>query len=190
MAIFNRNHLLALVAAAAITGCTTVPEQTGTESGTDPATAAPVAAEDSSATRYGAGDDSVIGIVKTPDLRVTSEADALLSYTTVYFDFDKANIRPDAYATLKAHAVYLSTNAGARLRLDGHADERGTREYNLALGERRAKAAASYLSANGASRSQLEVVSYGEERPAAMGSNESSWAKNRRVELKYTAVAP
>ena len=188
MAIFNRNHLLALVAAAAITGCTTVPDQTDTTNGTD--TAETATTEDSSATTYGAGDDTVTGSAVTTDFSATSEADALLSYTTVYFDFDKANIRPDAYATLKAHAVYLSANAGARLRLDGHADERGTREYNLALGERRAKAAASYLSANGASRSQLEVISYGEERPAAMGSNESSWAKNRRVELKYTAVAP
>lgn len=187
MAIFNRNHLLALVAAAAITGCTTVPNETGAANGTD--TAATVT-EDSSATTYGAGDDTVTGSAVTTDFSATPEADALLSYTTVYFDFDKANIRPDAYATLKAHAVYLSVNAGARLRLDGHADERGTREYNLALGERRAKAAASYLAANGASRSQLEVISYGEERPAAMGSNESSWAKNRRVELKYTAVAP
>ena len=188
MAIFNRNHLLALVAAAAITGCTTVPDETGAANGMD--NAATETTEDSSATAYGAGDDTVDGSSVTTDFGATSEADALLSYTTVYFDFDKANIRPDAYATLKAHAVYLSTNAGARLRLDGHADERGTREYNLALGERRAKAAASYLAANGASRSQLEVVSYGEERPSAMGSNESSWAKNRRVELKYTAVAP
>lgn len=189
MAILNRNHLLALVAAAAITGCTTVPNETGTANGTDTAPTE-TTTEDSSATTYGTVDDTVKGSSVTTDFSATSEADALLSYTTVYFDFDKANIRPDAYATLKAHAVYLSVNAGARLRLDGHADERGTREYNLALGERRAKAAASYLAANGASRSQLEVVSYGEERPAAMGSNESSWAKNRRVELKYTAVAP
>jgi len=189
MAIFNRNHLLALVAAAAITGCTTVPNETGAANGTDTA-ATETTTEDSSATTYGAGDDTVEGSSVTTDFSATSEADALLSYTTVYFDFDKANIRPDAYATLKAHAVYLSANAGARLRLDGHADERGTREYNLALGERRGKAAASYLAANGASRSQLEVISYGEERPVAMSSNESSWAKNRRVELKYTAVAP
>ena len=130
MAIFNRNHLLALVAAAAITGCTTVPDETGVENGTDNAATATATTEDSSATAYGAGDDTVTGSAVTTDFSATSVVNALLSYTTVYFDFDKANIRPDAYAALKAHAAYLSTNAGARLRLDGHADERGTREYN------------------------------------------------------------
>ena len=189
MAIFTRNHLLALVAAAAMSGCSTVPENSGQAIGSD-ADAPTTTTDTSEVTTQGIGDNSVVGTEVETNYSATPKVNVALSTTTVYFDFDKANIRPDAYLTLKAHAAYLSSNAGARLRMDGHADERGTREYNLALGERRAKAAASYLAANGASRSQLEVVSYGEERPAVMGSNENSWAQNRRVELKYTAVAP
>ncbi|OUS29288.1 peptidoglycan-associated lipoprotein [Gammaproteobacteria bacterium 45_16_T64] len=188
MAIFNRNHLLALIAAAAISGCTTVPDNTGNEQPADNTVSESTGA--SSGVASGIDDDSMTVSSETVGNGSSVGVDVALSITTVYFDFDKANIRPDAYAALKAHAAYLSTNAGAKLRLDGHADERGTREYNLALGERRAKAAASYLAANGATRSQLEVVSYGEERPAAMGASENSWAANRRVELKYTAVAP
>lgn len=188
MAIFTRNHLLALVAAAAMSGCTTVPEDSGQAIGSD--ADATSTTDSSEVMTQGTGDNSVMGTEVETNYSATPKVDAALSTTTVYFDFDKANIRPDAYLILKAHAAYLSSNAGARLRVDGHADERGTREYNLALGERRAKAAASYLAANGASRSQLEVVSYGEERPAVMGNSESSWAQNRRVELKYTAVAP
>ena len=185
MTIFNRHHLLALVAATAITGCTTVPDESAPEVGTDPTQMSGL----SQVLTTGAiADDTVVGSSQTAEYG--SASDAALSITTVYFDFDKANIRPDAYEILKAHAAYLSANAGAQLRLDGHADERGTREYNLALGERRAKAAASYLAANGASRSQLEVISYGEERAMSVGNNESAWAENRRVELKYTAVAP
>lgn len=189
MAIFNRNHLLALIAAAAISGCTTIPEENAGGEQANGNTAGAVS-DTSSATTSGIEDDSMTVSSETVGDNASSVMDSALSITTVYFDFDKANIRPDAYAALKAHAAYLSANAGAKLRIDGHADERGTREYNLALGERRAKAAANYLAANGATRSQLEVISYGEERPAAMGANENSWAANRRVELKYTAVAP
>jgi len=88
---------------------------------------------------------------------------------------------------LNAHAQYLKGNTAAKLQLSGHTDERGTREYNLALGERRANAVARYLVGLGVSADQLSVVSYGKEKPAADGSDEESWAKNRRVELDYTA---
>lgn len=104
---------------------------------------------------------------------------------TFYFDFDSANIRQEFLGDLERHARYLSQNPSARVRLDGHTDERGTREYNMALGERRAASVARILRANGASSSQIETVSYGEERPAMMGASENAWSQNRRVELRY-----
>ncbi|WP_347331916.1 peptidoglycan-associated lipoprotein Pal [Marinimicrobium locisalis] len=104
--------------------------------------------------------------------------------TIVYFDFDQATLKPDARALLLAHAERLKENP-TDVRLEGHADERGSREYNMALGERRANAVRDFLVLQGVRRSDLEVVSYGEERPLAMGSGESAWSKNRRVEIVY-----
>lgn len=102
-----------------------------------------------------------------------------------YFDFDQAIVKRSGHAELDKHAKALMSDRTLRVRLEGHADERGTREYNLALGERRANAVRAYLTAQGASRSQIEVISYGEEKPAVLGGGESSWAQNRRVEIKY-----
>ncbi len=102
-----------------------------------------------------------------------------------YFDFDQAIVKRSGHEELDKHAQVLAGDGYMRVRLEGHADERGTREYNLALGERRANAVRAYLVAQGASRSQIEVVSYGEEKPAKSGHNESSWAQNRRVEIVY-----
>ncbi|MBX2809716.1 MAG: peptidoglycan-associated lipoprotein Pal [Cellvibrionaceae bacterium] len=99
-----------------------------------------------------------------------------------YFDFDQSTLRADTRTALLAQAAYLKTNPQA-IRLEGHADERGTREYNMALGERRALAIRDFLRLEGVN-SPIEVVSYGEERPAVFGSNDASWQQNRRVELK------
>jgi len=103
----------------------------------------------------------------------------------IYFDFDQAEIRPEFLPTLRAHADYLINNPSARLIIEGHCDERGSREYNIALGERRANAVKRFLEAEGVSPLQLETISYGEERPAVPGHNEEAWAKNRRAELVY-----
>ena len=108
---------------------------------------------------------------------------AALDTTVFYFDFDVAEFRPADRDVLTIHAQNLAANPGSRIRLEGHADERGTREYNLALGERRANAIQNYLIVNGASRSQIEVVSYGEERPAQQGQTEQAYQQNRRVEV-------
>ncbi|MCY0963628.1 peptidoglycan-associated lipoprotein Pal [Parathalassolituus penaei] len=110
---------------------------------------------------------------------------ALLAQTVFYFDFDQSTIKAESKAALTAHAAYLAANSTARVVLEGHADERGTVEYNLALGERRGEAVRRFLLANGAAAGQIEVVSYGEERPAVSGHDESSYEKNRRVEIKY-----
>lgn len=106
-----------------------------------------------------------------------------LRQTVFYFDFDIAEFRAADRDTLTYHARDLASNPSKRVRLEGHADERGTREYNLALGERRANGILNYLIVNGASRSQIEVVSYGEERPAQSGQTESAYSRNRRVEI-------
>lgn len=108
---------------------------------------------------------------------------AALDTTTFYFDFDVAEFQPADRETLQYHAQYLAENPGVTYRLEGHADERGTREYNLALGERRSNSIRDFLIVNGASRSQLETVSYGEERPAVRGQTEEAYAQNRRVEI-------
>ncbi|PTY37116.1 peptidoglycan-associated lipoprotein [Saccharospirillum sp. MSK14-1] len=116
---------------------------------------------------------------------VTSEFQALLDQTIVYFDFDKSEIRTEFRTVLNAHAMNLVANPNMSIVLEGHADERGTREYNLALGERRAQAVADYLMLKGAAASQIDTVSYGEERPVALGSTEADYAENRRVEIVY-----
>jgi len=102
----------------------------------------------------------------------------------VYFDFDKYDLTAESRAVLLAHADKLK-GASVSVRLEGHADERGSREYNMALGEKRANAVRDFLVTQGVSGSSLEVVSFGEEQPAVMGSDEASWAQNRRVEVKY-----
>lgn len=114
---------------------------------------------------------------------VDANAAALANMQTVYyFGFDESTITDETRAALDGAAVALKA-AGISFRLEGHADERGTPEYNLALGERRAQAVASYLNGQGVDTSKAEIVSYGEERPVMTGSDEASWAKNRRVEL-------
>ncbi len=114
-----------------------------------------------------------------------AEAAAMRKITTFYFDFDTAEINSESRDVLIAHAAFLASSPRTNVRLVGHADERGTKEYNLALGERRANAVQRFLVVNGASRDQLETVSYGEESPAVSGSTESAWAQNRRVEMIF-----
>ena len=107
-----------------------------------------------------------------------------LAARVVHFDYDSSELSNDDYQTLQAHAQFLMANANSKVALTGHTDERGTREYNMALGERRAKAVQRYLVLQGVSPAQLELVSYGKERPIATGNDEQSWAQNRRVELR------
>lgn len=99
----------------------------------------------------------------------------------VFFDFDRANIRPDQRPVLERQAAWLQQYPQVQVTIEGHADERGTREYNLALGQRRANAARDVLVAQGVSGSRIETISYGKDRPAALGSNEEAWAQNRRA---------
>lgn len=115
------------------------------------------------------------------------DTDACLRQRVVYFDLDQDSLRPEFQAQMACHAKYLRDRPSSRMTLEGNADERGSREYNLGLGERRGNAVSSALQANGGSAGQITVVSYGEERPTCTSSGEDCWAKNRRVEIVYTA---
>lgn len=115
------------------------------------------------------------------------DTDACLRQRVVYFDFDKTEIKPEFQQIMACHAKYLQDRPSAQVRLEGNTDERGSREYNLGLGERRGNAVASALEAAGGSASQLSVISYGKEKPVCREHNEDCWSKNRRVEIIYTA---
>ena len=131
------------------------------------------------ATAYGAEADA------RANMSSLNDPQSPLSVRVIYFEYDSSDIRPEYRKTVEAHAAYLAANPGTTIRLEGHADERGSREYNLALGERRAQSIKSQMTLLGASTNQIRTVSYGEERPAIDGHDESAWSENRRVEIIY-----
>jgi len=125
------------------------------------------------------------GLGQMPDTQATSNdqacADIVAATDRVFFDYDSAELRPDARATLDALATQIQQQPQCHFVIEGHCDERGTREYNLALGEKRASAVASYLAALGVDPTRMRTISYGKERPAEIGNGEEAWAKNRRA---------
>ena len=160
--------LLVTAACIALGACTKkVKETPPTDGGTGPGT-----------TTGGIGD----GIYGPEDLTT----DACLRNRIIYFDFDQDTLRPEFQAQIACHSKYLRDRPGSRMTLEGNADERGTREYNLGLGERRGNAVSGALQGSGGNGSQISVVSYGEERPVCSDSTEDCWARNRRVEIVYT----
>lgn len=121
----------------------------------------------------------------TPGDAAAAEMQRRLAQRIIYFDFDNAEIRPEFRDIVAAHAANLARSPNMKVRLEGHADERGSREYNIGLGERRSQSVRRALMLQGVGDGQIVTVSYGEERPAQSGSDEAAWAKNRRVELVY-----
>jgi peptidoglycan-associated lipoprotein len=160
--------IVVLAAFAVVTGCKTKPEET------PPAPAPTTTTDTSGVDSSGAATEDAAG-----------PSGELLSKRVVYFDLDRADIRADSQAVITAHARYLAGASGQKVRLEGHADERGSREYNIGLGERRSQAVRRALLLLGVAESQLATVSYGEERPAAAGSDEQAYSLNRRVEIIY-----
>jgi peptidoglycan-associated lipoprotein len=160
---------LALVAML-LAGCTSTPSDDDLAATADVYGAEDAAKVDAAGSRGGI------------DSQAYDDAAAASLDTIFYFDFDKSELRVDVRAALDEHATYLRNKSGI-VRLEGHADERGTREYNLALGERRANSVRDYMVVNGIANYRIEAISYGEERPLGYGSGESNWAQNRRVEL-------
>ncbi len=163
---------LAFLAGCAGKGGTQDGSMDGTGTGTGTAGTGTAGSGQVSGTGLGAGSGQMADS-RIPEVR------------TIYFAYDSDQIRSEFESVLNAHARYLRSNGSARVVLQGHTDERGTREYNLALGERRAKAVERFLNIQGVSSSQVEVVSYGEERPAARGQSEDAYAQNRRVIFAY-----
>jgi peptidoglycan-associated lipoprotein len=164
-----------LMSAVALSGCPKKPE-TLPDSGPAPsdtgATTGTSSGSDVGSTALGAEQQAIEALKRTG--------------TVIYFDYDRADIKPEYVAIVTAHAQFLNANASRKLRLEGHSDERGSREYNIGLGERRAQSVRRALLLQGVNEAQLTTVSYGEERPAVSGSDEAAYAKNRRVELVPT----
>ncbi len=142
------------------------------------------------ATGIDSGDDAGVSPIVDESMMTAVErleqTEGALASRTIYFEFDSAKLTSESIAILETHGNFISANGEVTVRLEGHADERGSREYNIALGDRRAQSVRRVLLFQGASTDQIDTVSYGEEQPAVMGHNEEAWAKNRRVELIYT----
>jgi len=128
-------------------------------------------------------DVSTVRVSSSESEYINYDSKAVFANATVYFDFDKSTLTSKSIQTLKSAVNALNNNSTIQITLSGHADERGTREYNLALGQRRAEAVSDYLILNGVTKDRITVKSYGEEKPAVYGQDETSYSKNRRVEI-------
>lgn len=167
----------------ALTGCDTM----STKDAEDAATAAPVEdATSNDISQQGATTAAAsVGGAGSWTTESLENPNSPLYIKTVYFDFDQSSILPEYQDILRNHAEFLVANPNLRVTVEGHCDERGTREYNIALGENRANSVVRFLENLGVSPDQLSTVSYGEERPVAFGANETAWAQNRRAVLAY-----
>jgi len=187
------HRLIALVAVAFfIAACETASQTTADSSGesSSSTTASSASTTSSSGSSSGSGASDSSGASSSSGSASASSAasdkasanEALAAIgNTVYFAFDSSALTADTEGTLMRQAAFLTANPALMITIEGHCDERGTREYNLALGERRATAARDYLLAQGVDSARIRTISYGKERPAVAGSNENSWAKNRRA---------
>ena len=177
-------RLIALAAVAFFVAACETASQTSTDSAgeSSSSTASSSASTSSSSGSSGSSSTSSSGTASSSTAAVDSAADKLAAVgNTVYFGYDSAVLDGNSQATLFRQAAFLKGNPSLTVTIEGHCDERGTREYNLALGERRAAAARDYLLAQGVDPARIRVISYGKERPVAAGSNETSWSKNRRA---------
>ena len=132
---------------------------------------------------YDSGLTTVEAMVEEEEVELDFVTQAIFTNATIYFDFDKFNLSNKSIQTLKSAVSAMKDNESINIVISGHADERGTREYNLALGERRAQAVKDYFVINGISKNRISTKSYGEEKPISYGSDENSYAKNRRAEI-------
>lgn len=184
MKMFTKISLVLLPAMFLLGGCGSTSE-TQPEAGAEmPPSPAETEATATTATDGDAAAASAQPMAAEPVDPLT-DPNSMLSDRKIFFDFDSSLVRDESMPMIRAHAEYLAANSGASFTLEGHADERGTREYNIALGEKRADAVRRILMANGVAAGQIKIISYGEERPAAFGHNEEAWSRNRRAELMY-----
>jgi peptidoglycan-associated lipoprotein len=177
-----RKILMVLMLAVALTsagGCASKKPKPGASQSTE--------VGNNGADSAGAGSDAANAGNVGSDEDVAGPQGGLLAKRIIYFDFDSSDIKGEGNDVVAAHAKYLSSHASTRVRLEGNTDDRGSREYNIGLGERRAQAVRRALLLQGATEAQLATVSYGAERPAVVGNDEAAWSKNRRVEIVYLA---
>lgn len=177
-------RLIAIFSAAFLLAACETASTTSSDSASDSASSSASGASSASASSSGSSsssDTSASSSSSSSDDAMTPAEKLARVGNTVYFDFDSAALSYAAQVTLSRQLAFLQLNPEAVVVIEGHADERGTREYNLALGDRRASAARDYLLAKGIDAARIRTVSYGKERPAMSGSNETSWAKNRRA---------
>jgi len=174
----------AALLAVFLAGCQTTSNQAPVEDKSAAASAGTQSGATTSGTQSGAVSGTQTGTNPLKD------PNNILSKRSIYFEFDSFVVADQYKPIIEAHAKYLAANKNAKVTLQGHADERGSREYNIGLGERRAQAVRRALLLQGAGEAQIATVSYGEERPAVAGHDESAWAKNRRVEIVYVAFVP
>lgn len=187
----SRGIVLGVVALVGISACRKKPETVAT-----PVTNTPAPAETCDAACRQRTADSIAAAEAArraaeaeraaAEARARAEAARATLQATIYFDYDQSDIRGDARQALDAKLPILRTSASIQLRIAGHADERGSDQYNDALGQRRAASAKRYLTDNGIDPARISIVSYGESRPVAMGSSEDAWARNRRAEFEIT----
>ncbi len=173
-----------LLAGLMITGCAKTPATTAATAATAapaPRAATPAPTPSQSAPSPGAAAAPAAAASAQTPRPSPSEFMAVAALKEVHFDFDKYDIRPEDAKTLDANATWLKSNADNLVLIEGHCDERGTNEYNLALGERRAKATMNYLVSQGIQANRITIISYGEERPVCTEKTEACWAKNRRA---------
>ena len=169
-----------------ISACTTTPEQQQAPEVVDKSGSPEMADDGAEAAETGSGAQAFGAEAGAETaLRELENPESLLSVRVIYFDYDSNAVLEPFQEIIQAHAGFLQANPGVVTTLEGHADERGSREYNLALGERRALAVKQLLTVLGASSEQVRTVSYGEERPADPGHDEQAWGLNRRVEFVY-----
>lgn len=182
---FDKTFLALAMTAVLMTGCSSDEETAlgDTAQGTDASTSG-YSDGSMSGSQFGSGSGSGFGSGSHlgPEF---SDPNNPLSKQTIYFELDSSQVKQEYVPVVAAHARYLASHQQQHVILGGHCDERGSSEYNIALGEQRAKSVERMLRSQGVGASQLEVVSYGEEKPAVSGSGESAWSMNRRVELAY-----
>lgn len=192
----NKTYLALAMSAILITGCSSTEEEgslmdDGSQSSVDASTSG-YNDGSMSGSQFGSGDGYSTGSAYGSDASSGpnlgpefSDPNNPLSKQTIYFELDSSQVRQEFVPVVAAHARYLASHPNQHVILAGHADERGSSEYNIALGEQRAKSVERMMRAQGVSAGQLELVSYGEEKPAVSGHDESAWQMNRRVEVGY-----
>lgn len=188
----NRLIGVVFISSLLLSGCVT-PGDPLAGGGLDNGAAEPAAGDgqqpimDGSATPIAGSDTEASALIENTltAQQMLEQQDSPIASRVIYFDYDSAKVNDESMALLEAHGDFIASNGNVNVTLTGHSDERGSREYNIALGDRRAQSVRRILLFQGASTDQLESVSYGEERPAVLGHEEAAWSKNRRVELEY-----